>query len=571
VDTARDLACAELWQASLERSLARRGKPTRSSLELFHLQPERDLSRVELLRESMMYSQLRRSAVSRRPSMALPGAGGISALALLAATTLPGLLSGRTGSARTARITYRADEHGAQPPRTRVASTATASAETAGAATASAVARTATLPGIVTRADAGAASATAHTAEPGAGAPAVHASRPAPAHPSHAAIATAHIAAAAGVTGGASTEASTASGGAAPAAQHSVAAAGTPTAPAVHSTPAAHRTHTAHSTPAAHRTHTAHSTPAAHRTHTAHSTPAAHRTHTAHSTPAAHRTHTAHSTPAAHRTHTAHSTPAAHPKPSVHRARAAHRGASTVHTAPAHRVAPTVHRLSRSLPHAPASPEATTHVHTGGGAIEEATKVGRSRSKSTPTQPAAHPKPVVHPHPVATAQPAPKPAPAPAVAPGHYVNPLAGANVTRERIDQGVDYSGSGPLGAIGDGKITYVGTSGTGWPGAFIEYQLTGGSDAGKHVYYAEGVSPAAGLHVGETVKAGQKIAEIIAGSSSGIEIGWGSGVGTQPLAQALGEWSGGDDANSVPSAAGKDFSALIAELGGPPGKVEG
>ena len=514
MDTARDLACAELWQASLERSLARRGKPTRSSLELFHLQPERDLSRVELLRESMMYSQLRRSAVSRRPSMALPGAGGISALALLAATTLPGLLSGRTGSARTARITYRADEPGAQPPRTRVASTATAataSAETAGAATASAVARTATLPGIVTRADAGAASATAHTAEPGAGAPAVHASRPAPAHPSHAAIATAHIAAAAGVTGGASTEASTASGGAAPAAEHSVAAAGTPTAPAVHSTPAAHRTHTAHSTPAA------------------------------------------------------------HPKPSVHRARAAHRGASTVHTAPAHRVAPTVHRLSRSLPHAPASPEATTHVHTGGGAIEEATKVGRSRSKSTPTQPAAHPKPVVHPHPVATAQPAPKPAPAPAVAPGHYVNPLAGANVTRERIDQGVDYSGSGPLGAIGDGKITYVGTSGTGWPGAFIEYQLTGGSDAGKHVYYAEGVSPAAGLHVGETVKAGQKIAEIIAGSSSGIEIGWGSGVGTQPLAQALGEWSGGDDANSVPSAAGKDFSALIAELGGPPGKVEG
>jgi hypothetical protein len=538
VDTARDLACAELWQASLERSLARRGKPTRSSLELFHLQPERDLSRVELLRESMMYSQLRRSAVSRRPSMALPGAGGISALALLAATTLPGLLSGRTGSARTARITYRADERGAQPPRTRVASTATAataSAETAGAATASAVARTATLPGIVTRADAGAASATAHTAKPGARAPAVHASRPAPADPSHAAIATAHIAAAAGVTGGASTEASTASGGAAPAAQHSVAAAGTPTASAVHSTPATHHTHTAHSTPATHHTHTAHSTPAT------------------------------------HHTHTAHSTPAAHPKPSVHRARAAHRRASTVHTAPAHRVAPTVHRLSTSLPHAPASPKATTHVHTGGGAIEEATKVARSRSKSTPTQPAAHPKPVVHPHPVATAQPAPKPAPAPAVAPGHYVNPLAGANVTPERIDQGVDYSGSGPLGAIGDGKITYVGTSGTGWPGAFIEYQLTGGSDAGKHVYYAEGVSPAAGLHVGETVKAGQKIAEIIAGSSSGIEIGWGSGVGTQPLAQALGEWSGGDDANSVPSAAGKDFSALIAELGGPPGKVEG
>jgi hypothetical protein len=147
------------------------------------------------------------------------------------------------------------------------------------------------------------------------------------------------------------------------------------------------------------------------------------------------------------------------------------------------------------------------------------------------------------------------------------VNPLAGASVTPERIDQGVDYSGSGTLGAIGDGRVTYVGTSGTGWPGAFIEYQLSGGSDAGKYVYYAENVSPAAGLHVGETVRAGQPIAQI----NGGIEIGWGSGLGTQPLAQAVGQWSNGSDASNVASPAGKDFSALIAQLGGPPGKVEG
>ena len=68
MDTAaRDLACPDLWQQSLERSLARRGRPTRSSLELFHLQPERDLSRSDLLRESLQYSQLRRSAAARRP------------------------------------------------------------------------------------------------------------------------------------------------------------------------------------------------------------------------------------------------------------------------------------------------------------------------------------------------------------------------------------------------------------------------------------------------------------------------------------------------------------------------
>ncbi len=95
MDTARDLACPALWQESLERSLARRGRPTRSSLELSHLRAERDLSRPELVRESLMYSQLRRSAATRRPSMVVPGAGGISALALLAATTLPGLLGRR--------------------------------------------------------------------------------------------------------------------------------------------------------------------------------------------------------------------------------------------------------------------------------------------------------------------------------------------------------------------------------------------------------------------------------------------------------------------------------------------
>ena len=80
-----------------------------------------------------------------------------------------------------------------------------------------------------------------------------------------------------------------------------------------------------------------------------------------------------------------------------------------------------------------------------------------------------------------------------------------------------------------------------------------------------------APGLHVGQTVQAGQPIVQIIAGDSSGIEIGWGAGIGTETYAMQHGQWQGGDDANSVPSAAGKDFSALIAELGGPPGKIEG
>lgn len=479
METARDLACADLWQASLERSLARRGKATRSSLELFHLQPERDLSCGDLLRESAMYSQLRRSAAARRPAMTLPGAGGISALALLAAATLPGLLGGRGTSARTARITYKADEHGAGSPKTKVA-------EAPGA-----VPAIAARPATTTLAAAGATTVPTYAADPHPALPAVHASRPAPAHRAHATIATAHvagstahIAAAGDATGGAGTGASSVSGGAAPAAEHSVAAANTQTVPIVHSTPAVHRTSTVQRT------------------------------------------------------------------------------SSTVH-----RVSPTVHRVSTRVPRVPAAAK-TTHAHTGGGTIEDTTSVGHPR----PTTTAAHPKPVAKPRPVATTPPpTAKPAPAPVVAPGQYVNPLAGASVTPERIDQGVDYAGSGPLGAIGDGTVTYVGTSGTGWPGAYVEYRLTDGPDAGRYVYYAEGISPAAGLHVGQSVHAGQTIAEIIAGDSNGIEIGWGAGVGTESYAMQQGQWQGGDDADSIPSPAGKDFSALIAELGGPPGKIEG
>jgi peptidoglycan hydrolase-like protein with peptidoglycan-binding domain len=108
VDTARDLGQVELWQESLERSLARRGRPRRSSVELFKLQPERDLTLEDVLRESTQYSQLRRRVAEHpltpRPTVAV---GGVSALALLAATTLPGLLGSR--SARRERITYAAN------------------------------------------------------------------------------------------------------------------------------------------------------------------------------------------------------------------------------------------------------------------------------------------------------------------------------------------------------------------------------------------------------------------------------------------------------------------------------
>ncbi len=153
-----------------------------------------------------------------------------------------------------------------------------------------------------------------------------------------------------------------------------------------------------------------------------------------------------------------------------------------------------------------------------------------------------------------------------------YVNPLAVARVTPERIDQGVDYAGVGALGAIGDGKITELAMDNTGWPGAFIVYRLTSGAGAGCLIYYAEGVQPVRGLHVGDTVRAGQAIASIIPQTTTGIEIGWAApGRNNVSWAKTHREWRYEDDANSVPSAAGKSFSALIHSLGGPPGKIEG
>jgi hypothetical protein len=146
-----------------------------------------------------------------------------------------------------------------------------------------------------------------------------------------------------------------------------------------------------------------------------------------------------------------------------------------------------------------------------------------------------------------------------------------GARVTAERIDQGVDYAGSGTLVAIGAATVTHIATTGTGWPGSFIEYRLLDGADAGCFVYYAEGVNPLAHLRVGQVVAAGQPIATIIPGWAAGIEIGWGAGTSTVTFAAKHHQWNTSSDQGSVASAAGKNFSALIASLGGPAGKIEG
>lgn len=91
------------------------------------------------------------------------------------------------------------------------------------------------------------------------------------------------------------------------------------------------------------------------------------------------------------------------------------------------------------------------------------------------------------------------------VATGGYVNPFAHIqNLHPERIDMGVDYSGTGTIVAIGDGQIISIHNAG--WPnGTFIEEKLTSGRDAGKDWFYAEDITPA--VQVSQTVTAGEPL----------------------------------------------------------------
>jgi len=144
--------------------------------------------------------------------------------------------------------------------------------------------------------------------------------------------------------------------------------------------------------------------------------------------------------------------------------------------------------------------------------------------------------------------------------PGSYANPLRDINaLTPERIDQGVDYSGYGPIYAIGDGVV--LSTVNSGWPGGtFISYRLSDGPAGGLVVYAAEDIDPL--VAVGQSVTAGTVLGTMYEGPY-GIETGWAnpSGDGTT-MAIDAGQFSG---ANST--AFGANFSQLLASLGTPPG----
>jgi hypothetical protein len=142
--------------------------------------------------------------------------------------------------------------------------------------------------------------------------------------------------------------------------------------------------------------------------------------------------------------------------------------------------------------------------------------------------------------------------------PGGYVNPFAHAQVNASRIDQGVDYGGSGPIDALGPGRVVMVSSTDTGWGNGdgWVSYQLTAGRYAGAYVFVAEGITPS--VQVGQTVSAGQQIGTF---NGHSIETGFAADGQTD---SALAHGVGGEGADT---AAGRAMNQLLVSLGAPGG----
>jgi hypothetical protein len=159
-----------------------------------------------------------------------------------------------------------------------------------------------------------------------------------------------------------------------------------------------------------------------------------------------------------------------------------------------------------------------------------------------------------------------------------YVNPLrAVSDLRASRIDMGVDYSGSGPILALGRAKVVLASDRLAGpescWgktcvpqPGDMIVYRLLDGRFAGKYVYVVENITIE--VKAGQTVRAGQRIA-ILHDASPNLEIGWASGRGAWTLAAARGHQCACRDPGGWSSVEGRNFNDVLTWLGAPPGYV--
>ncbi len=160
-----------------------------------------------------------------------------------------------------------------------------------------------------------------------------------------------------------------------------------------------------------------------------------------------------------------------------------------------------------------------------------------------------------------------------------YTNPLAAINgLAAGRIDMGVDYSGSGPILALGDGRVTMASNTDSGppscwgitcWPGGgAVVYRLLDGPFAGKYVFDAENIT--VNVSAGQTIRAGQQIATLHQGYPN-LEIGWEVGNGPETLAFADGHQCSCGDPGGWSAIEGRNFDSLLVRVGAPFGLPSG
>jgi hypothetical protein len=160
-----------------------------------------------------------------------------------------------------------------------------------------------------------------------------------------------------------------------------------------------------------------------------------------------------------------------------------------------------------------------------------------------------------------------------------YVNPLRAVHgLTPRRIDLGVDYAGSGPLLALGRGRVTMASNTDSGppscwaiscWPGGgIVVYRLLDGPFAGKHVYVAEHITVS--VRAGQVVRPGQRIATLHPGYPWS-EWGWAAGGGPEALAMADDHRCPCSDPGGWSTIDGRNMNHLLVGLGAPSGYLQG
>jgi hypothetical protein len=154
----------------------------------------------------------------------------------------------------------------------------------------------------------------------------------------------------------------------------------------------------------------------------------------------------------------------------------------------------------------------------------------------------------------------------------YYLNPMREVRRLRaDRIDEGVDYGGSGPVKALGDATVTAV-DRGTSYfwanvDGNVVVERLDAGPLLGLTVYIAENCTASPSLRVGERVTADTTLC-VLHNSFPYLETGFAQ-PGRAGVPAAWPVYALAPDGSET--AYGLDFSRLLGDLGAPEGNTAG